>query len=42
MRPSGRALDEMRIVKFTRNYTKHTEGSVLVEMIEIQNKALHS
>ena len=31
MRPSGRALDEMRTVKFTRNYTKHAEGSVLVE-----------
>lgn len=31
MRPSGRALDEMREVKFTRNYTKHAEGSVLVE-----------
>ncbi|HIO92824.1 MAG TPA: ribonuclease PH [Leucothrix mucor] len=31
MRPSGRATDEMRSVKFTRNYTKHAEGSVLVE-----------
>ena len=31
MRPSGRATDEMRVVKFTRNYTKHAEGSVLVE-----------
>lgn len=31
MRPSGRALDEMRAVKLTRNYTKHAEGSVLVE-----------
>ena len=31
MRPSGRALDEMRPVTFTRNYTKHAEGSVLVE-----------
>ena len=31
MRPSGRATDEMRTVKFTRNYTKHAEGSVLVE-----------
>ncbi len=30
-RPSGRALNEMRTVKFTRNYTKHAEGSVLVE-----------
>ena len=31
MRPSGRATDEMRQVKFTRNYTMHAEGSVLVE-----------
>ncbi|CAA6823997.1 MAG: Ribonuclease PH (EC [uncultured Thiotrichaceae bacterium] len=31
MRPSGRATDEMRSVKFTRNYTKHAEASVLVE-----------
>lgn len=31
MRPSGRALDEMRQVKFTRNYTMHAEGAVLVE-----------
>ena len=31
MRPSGRALDEMRPVTFTRHYTKHAEGSVLVE-----------
>ena len=31
MRPSGRATDQMRNVKFTRNYTKHAEGSVLVE-----------
>lgn len=31
MRPSGRSPDEMRQVKFTRNYTKHAEGSVLVE-----------
>lgn len=31
MRPSGRATDEMRTVKFTRNYTKHAEGSVLAE-----------
>jgi ribonuclease PH len=31
MRPSGRANDEMRQVKFTRNYTMHAEGSVLVE-----------
>lgn len=31
MRPSGRATDELRQVKITRNYTKHAEGSVLVE-----------
>lgn len=31
MRPSGRANDEMRQVKLTRNYTMHAEGSVLVE-----------
>ncbi len=31
MRPSNRAPDEMRKVIITRNYTKHAEGSVLVE-----------
>lgn len=31
MRPSGRQPDEMRQVKITRRYTKHAEGSVLVE-----------
>ena len=31
MRPSGRTPDEMRPVRFTRNYTRHAEGSVLVE-----------
>ena len=31
MRPSGRALDQMRPVKFTRGFTKHAAGSVLVE-----------
>ena len=30
MRPSGRALDEKREVKFTRHYTKHAEGSVFL------------
>ena len=30
-RPSGRQADELRDVRFTRNYTKHAEGSVLVE-----------
>jgi len=31
MRPSGRAPDELRDITITRNYTKHAEGSVLVE-----------
>ncbi len=31
MRPSNRAPDEMRKVSLTRNFTKHAEGSVLVE-----------
>ena len=31
MRPSNRAPDEMRKVTITRNYTRHAEGSVLVE-----------
>ncbi|HTZ00227.1 MAG TPA: ribonuclease PH [Rhodocyclaceae bacterium] len=31
MRPSGRAPAQMRPVKFTRQYTRHAEGSVLVE-----------
>ena len=30
-RPSGRTPDQLRPIKFTRNYTKHAEGSVLVE-----------
>ena len=30
-RPSGRAPDEMRVVRLTRNFTMHAEGSVLVE-----------
>jgi ribonuclease PH len=30
-RPSGRAADQLRAVKFTRHYTRHAEGSVLVE-----------
>ncbi|WP_456418103.1 ribonuclease PH [Thiolapillus sp.] len=30
MRPSGRANDEMRPVRFIPNFTKHAEGSVLV------------
>ena len=31
MRPSKRAPDQMRPVQITRHYTKHAEGSVLVE-----------
>ncbi len=30
-RPSGRAADQSRAVRLTRNYTRHAEGSVLVE-----------
>ncbi|MBL4835490.1 MAG: ribonuclease PH [Pseudomonas sp.] len=30
-RPSGREADQMRQVTLTRHYTKHAEGSVLVE-----------
>ena len=31
MRPSGRQPNELRQIQITRNYTKHAEGSVLVE-----------
>jgi ribonuclease PH len=31
MRPSNRKPDEMRSINITRNYTKHAEGSVLIE-----------
>lgn len=31
MRPSGRNQNELRPIRFTRNFTKHAEGSVLVE-----------
>ncbi len=30
-RPSGRTPDQLRTIRITRNYTKHAEGSVLVE-----------
>ena len=30
-RPSGRRPDELRPVRLTRGYTRHAEGSVLVE-----------
>lgn len=31
MRPSGRTPEQPRDVRITRNYTRHAEGSVLVE-----------
>ena len=30
-RPSGRAADALRPIRLTRNYTKHAEGSVLID-----------
>ena len=30
-RPSGRAVDQLRDLRITRQYTKHAEGSVLIE-----------
>lgn len=30
-RPSGRQVDQLRDIRITRGYTKHAEGSVLVE-----------
>jgi ribonuclease PH len=30
-RPSGRAVDELRPIRITRRFTRHAEGSVLVE-----------
>ena len=30
-RPHGRAADALRPIRITRGYTKHAEGSVLVE-----------
>jgi ribonuclease PH len=33
-RPSGRAPDELRPIKITRRFTRHAEGSVLVEFGE--------
>jgi ribonuclease PH len=30
-RPSGRALDELRSIRITRRFTRHAEGSVLIE-----------
>lgn len=31
MRPSGRAVHELRTINIARRYTKHAEGSVLIE-----------
>ena len=31
VRPSGRATDQLRDIKITRGFTKHAEGSVLIE-----------
>ncbi len=31
MRPSGRSPSELRTIQITRNYTRHAEGSVLIE-----------
>src|ERR1700741_4545068 len=30
-RPSGRAVDALRNIRITRDYTRHAEGSVLIE-----------
>ena len=32
MRPSQRQADQLRTVRLTRNFTRHAEGSVLIEM----------
>ncbi|MGE5471722.1 MAG: ribonuclease PH [Bacteroidota bacterium] len=32
MRPSQRQSDQLRTVRITRNFTRHAEGSVLIEM----------
>ncbi len=36
MRPSGRALDALRSISFTRGFTRHAAGSVLVEFGDTQ------
>lgn len=36
MRPSGRDLNELREISFTRGFTKHAEGSVLVSFGDTQ------
>jgi ribonuclease PH len=35
-RPSGREADQLRAVRFSRRFTKHAEGSVLVEFGDTQ------
>jgi len=35
-RPSGRSPDELRPVSFTRRFTKHAEGSVLIQFGDTQ------
>lgn len=36
MRPSTRAADELRPIRITRQFTKHAEGSVLIEFGDTQ------
>ncbi|EKE17311.1 MAG: hypothetical protein ACD_10C00506G0001, partial [uncultured bacterium] len=36
MRPSQRHSDQLRLIRLTRNFTRHAEGSVLVEMGDTQ------
>jgi ribonuclease PH len=36
MRPSGRAADEIRVLRFTPHFTCHAEGSVLAEFGDTQ------
>ena len=35
-RPSGRAVDQLRSIRLTRQFTKHAEGSVLIECGDTQ------
>ncbi|MBY0572591.1 MAG: ribonuclease PH [Undibacterium sp.] len=35
-RPTGRSSNQLRAMKFTRNFTKHAEGSVLVQFGDTQ------
>ena len=32
MRPSQRLSDQLRSIRITRNFSRHAEGSVLIEM----------